>query len=117
MKLKNRLDYIRRRHLRLRKNISGTAACPRLCVSVTNQHMYVQFVDDDAAVTLAAVTTLKKGAKIKNNIAAAQELGRRAAEAAKQKGIASVVFDRGGHSYNGRVKAIAEAVRAAGIKL
>lgn len=117
MKLKNRLDYRERRHRRLRKKIIGTAARPRMCVAVTNKHMYVQFVDDGAAVTLSAVSTRTKELAGKNNRATAQRLGAMAAELAKAKGIGAVVFDRGGHAYNGRVKAIAEAARAAGMKL
>jgi len=79
--------------------------------------MYVQLVDDVAAATLVAVSTLSKEMTGKNNLANAQRLGTKAAEIAKTKGIGEVVFDRGGHAYNGRVKAIAEAARAAGMKL
>lgn len=117
MKLKTRLEYRKRRHQRLRKKVIGTAQRPRMCVSVSNKHMYVQFVDDVAAVTLAAASTRSKELAGKNNRATAQRLGTQAAEAAKAKGIVAVVFDRGGHAYNGRVKAIAEAARAAGVKV
>jgi len=95
----------------------GTAQRPRMCVNVSNKHMYVQLVDDIAAVTLASVSTLVSELAGKNNRDAAQRLGTKAAEIAKVKGINEVVFDRGGHAYNGRVKAIAEAARAAGMKL
>ena len=88
-----------------------------MCVSVSNKHMYVQLVDDVAAVTLMAVSTRVPELAGKNNCAAAQRLGSQAAEIAKSKGIGEVVFDRGGHAYNGRVKAVAEAARAAGIKI
>ena len=117
MKLKTRSDYRKRRHQRLRKKVVGTTRRPRMCVSVSNKHMYVQLVDDVAAATLAAVSTLVTELAGKNNRATAQRLGTKAAEIAKTKGIDEVVFDRGGHAYNGRVKAIAEAARAAGMKL
>lgn len=95
----------------------GTPERPRMCVRVTQQHIYVQFIDDRKAISLAAVSTLQEGASGKLNVATAQALGKKAAEAALAKGIRQVVFDRGGHKYNGRVKAIAEAARASGIKL
>ena len=117
MKLKTRSDYLKRRHQRLRKKVIGTAQRPRMCVSISNKHMYLQLVDDVAAATLAAVSTRNKELAGKNNRDAAQRLGTKAAEIAKTKGIGEVVFDRGGHSYNGRIKAIAEAARAAGMKL
>lgn len=117
MKLKTRSDYRKRRHQRLRKKVIGTNRRPRMCVSVSNKHIYVQLVDDVVAATLVAVSTRCKELAGKNNSDAAQRLGTKAAEIAKTKGIAEVVFDRGGHAYNGRVKAIAEAARAAGMKL
>ena len=117
MKLKTRSDYRKRRHQRLRKKVVGTTRRPRMCVNVSNKHMYVQLVDDAAAVTLVAVSTLVPELAGKNNSVTAQRLGTKAAEIAKTKGIGEVVFDRGGHAYNGRVKAIAEAARAAGMKL
>jgi large subunit ribosomal protein L18 len=117
MKLKTRSEYRKRRHQRLRKKVMGTTRRPRMCVSISNKHMYVQLVDDVAAATLAAVSTRSKELVGKNNRDTAQRLGTKAAEIAKTKGIGEVVFDRGGHAYNGRVKAIAEAARAAGMKL
>jgi len=117
MKLKTRLDYRKRRHQRLRKKVMGTTRRPRMCVNVSNKHMYVQLVDDVAAVTLVSVSTLAPELAGKNNLATAQRLGTQAATIAKTKGIGEVVFDRGGHTYNGRVKAVAEAARAAGMKL
>lgn len=116
MKLKTRLDYRARRHRRLRQKIHGTATRPRMSVCVSNKHMYVQFIDDVRAVTLAAVSTA--GQKpLKNNLAAAKTLGQKAAAAALAQGIQQVVFDRGGHVYQGRVQAIAAAAREAGIKI
>ena len=117
MKLKNRLDYRKRRHLRLRKKIKGTRSCPRMCVCVTNKHMYLQFVDDSSGKTLGAVSTLKSKASVKNNVSAAEDIGKRAAKTAMEKGVVNVVFDRGGHMYSGRVKALAEAARDTGLKL
>jgi large subunit ribosomal protein L18 len=117
MKLKTRLDYLKRRHQRLRQKIVGTAARPRLCVRISRRHIYIQFIDDRRGITLAALATVQAAARGKLNVAAAGALGKQAAELAKEKGIRQVVFDRGGHRYNGRVKAIAEAVRAAGMKL
>lgn len=117
MKLKTKSEYRKRRHQRLRKKVIGTVRRPRMCVSISNKHMYVQLVDDVAAATLAAVSTLVPELAGKNNRDAAKRLGTKAAELAKTKGIGEVVFDRGGHAYNGRVKAIAEAARAAGMKL
>lgn len=117
MKLKNRLDYKHRRHCRLRQKVRGSAARPRMSVCVTNKHAYVQFIDDDRGSTLAAVSTIKLKEKIGFNLAAAKELGSKAAAAALSKGIKQAVFDRGGRAYSGRVKAIAEAARATGIKI
>lgn len=117
MKLKTRLDYLRRRHRRLRNKIVGGAERPRMCVRVTHQHIYVQLIDDRRGVTLLAASTLQEETPVKLNVAAAQALGKKAATLALAQGIRQVVFDRGGHKYNGRVKAIAEAARAAGIKL
>jgi large subunit ribosomal protein L18 len=106
----------RKRHRRLRKKIWGTADRPRLCVAVTNQHLYAQFVDDEGAVTLASATTNCKELGGGKNLEAARRLGQRAAVLAKEKGIRTVVFDRGGFKYHGRVKAVADAVREAGIQ-
>ncbi len=102
-----------RRHDRVRRKIWGTAERPRMAVMVSNRHLYVQFVDDEQGRTLAAVAT-PKGSR-SPTVAQAQELGKKAAEAARAKGIATVVFDRGGYRYHGRVKAIADAAREAGL--
>ena len=117
MKTKTQKQYRERRHRRLRQKVQGTAERPRMSVFVSNQHFYVQFIDDAAAKTLAAVSTLAgalKGARL--NAETAQALGREAAEAAKAKGIAVVVFDRGGFAYGRRLKALADAAREAGLK-
>ena len=115
MKLENRKDYRIRRHRRLRQKVQGTAARPRMSIAVTNAHMYVQFIDDDAGTTLASVTTLGLDAKL--NIATAKVLGEKAAEAAKAQGISLVVIDRGGFRYHGRVKQVVEAALASGLKV
>ena len=115
MKLNNRKDYRKRRHLRLRQKIQGTAARPRMAVYISNSHMYVQFVDDDTHRILASASTLGQGLKVNCETAAA--LGGKAAAAALEKGIRLVVVDRGGFQYHGRVKAIVEAAVAAGIAI
>lgn len=115
MKLVNRKDYRVRRHMRLRQKVQGTASRPRMAVFISNSHMYVQFVDDDANRTLASVSTL--GMDANANIATAKTLGEKAAETAKAKGISLVVIDRGGFLYHGRVKQIVEAALAAGLKV
>ena len=117
MKMKNQKDYRVRRHLRLRQKLQGTAERPRMSVFVSNQHLYVQFIDDAAAKTLAAVSTVAgtlKGQKL--NVATAKQLGALAAKAAQEKGIAAVVFDRGGFAYRGRLQALADAAREGGLK-
>ena len=116
MKLETRSDYRDRRHKRLRQKISGTAARPRFSVYVSNRHMEVQLVDDDAGVTLASATTRGK-ADVNLNIATAKTIGEKVAEAAKAKGISLVVIDRGGYKYHGRVKTVVEAALAAGLKV
>ncbi len=108
-----------RRHMRLRQKVKGTASRPRLAVSFTTNNMYVQFIDDEAGHTLASMSTLSaafKALNLKRNVAAAQGLGKLAAEKAKEAGISEVVFDRGGLQYHGKVKALAEAAREAGLK-
>jgi large subunit ribosomal protein L18 len=87
-----------------------------MSIMVSNKHMYVQFVDDDRAVTLASATTCGR-AEAKHNVAAAAQLGREAAEAAVKAGIREVVVDRGGHKYHGRVKAIVESAVKAGLTI
>lgn len=112
MKKKNPAAYRKRRQMRMRRRLSGTAERPRMCVYVSNKNLYVQFIDDEAAATLASVSTLGEGGK---NVDAAAEIGRQAAEAAKAKGIEHVVFDRAGFRYGQRLKALADAAREAGL--
>ncbi|MFT5123820.1 MAG: large subunit ribosomal protein L18 [Verrucomicrobiales bacterium] len=117
MKLNTKSDYRRRRHYRIRNKIRGTALRPRMAVYRSCKHLYVQFIDDDAQATLASASTDAgelKGAS--NNSETAQKLGSLAAEAAKAKGIETVVFDRGGFAFAGKVKILADAAREAGLK-
>jgi len=105
------------RHLRLRKKVQGTAQRPRMSVCFTGQHIYVQFIDDVAGKTVAAASTnAGDGKGTKCNMDGAKKIGAIAAQAAKAKQITEVVFDRGGFQYHGRVKALADAAREAGLK-
>ncbi len=104
-------------HARVRRKISGRAERPRLAVFRSLKHFYAQLVDDERGVTLASASTLGgKGKKTGSNIEAAQEAGKKIAEAARKKDIETVVFDRGGYIYHGRVKAFAESAREQGLK-
>lgn len=106
-----------RRHLRVRRKISGTAECPRLCVYRSNKNLFVQVIDDVKGITLAQASTLDKEVKTKHaNKEAAKEVGALIAKRALEKNIKSVVYDRGGYIYHGVVKELAEAAREAGLK-
>ena len=105
-----------RRHIRVRRKISGTAERPRLCVYRSNSNIYVQVIDDVAGKTLAQASTLDKEIKTKHsNKVAAKEVGALIAKRAIEKNIKSVVFDRGGYIYHGVVKELAEAAREGGL--
>ena len=110
----NRKVQRQKRHMRLRQRVIGTAERPRMSICVTNKHMYVQFIDDDAGKTLAQANTLKDE---KANVEVAKALGAKAAEAAKAAGISTVVVDRGGFKYTGRVAAIVDACVAGGVSI
>lgn len=106
----------KRRHIRVRRKISGTAECPRLCVYRSNNNIYVQLIDDVAGNTLAQASTLDKQVKTKHsNKEAASEVGALIAKRALEKNIKSVVFDRGGYIYHGVVKELADAARKGGL--
>ncbi len=106
-----------RRHMRVRRKISGTAERPRLCVYRSNTNIYAQIIDDVAGNTLVAVSTLDKEIKTKHaNKEAAKEVGTLIAKKAAEKKIVDVVFDRGGYIYHGVVKELAEAAREGGLK-
>jgi large subunit ribosomal protein L18 len=124
MKIKNAKEYKRkRRHLRVRNKIVGTPERPRLCVFRSSLHIYAQLIDDTAGRTLVASSSLKvKTAapdgkdKASRRIMQAREVGKLLAEGAKEKGIARVVFDRGGYLYHGRIAALAEGARKNGLE-
>lgn len=115
----SRKQAIQRRHRRIRQKLSGTAQQPRLCVFRSNQHIYAQVIDDVAQHTLTAASSLepqlreqlKSGATCEASVA----VGKLVAQRALEKGIQTVVFDRGGYLYHGRVKALADAAREAGL--
>ena len=108
------------KHRRLRNRFAGTAERPRLAVFRSNNHMYAQIIDDTVGNTLVSASTLEKDVKAElektNDVAAAAYVGKVIAEKAKAKGITTVVFDRGGFIYQGKVKALAEAAREAGLE-
>ena len=106
-----------RRHIRVRRKISGTAERPRLCVYRSNTNLYVQIIDDVTGNTLVSASTLDKEVKTKHaNKEAAKEVGAMIAKKALEKNIDTVVFDRGGYIYHGVVKELAEAAREGGLK-
>jgi large subunit ribosomal protein L18 len=113
---KKRLKQLRR--YRIRKKLSGTSARPRMVATFSNSHIYVQFIDDGAGKTLTSASTLRKGAPAKSNanVKSAASIGKSAAEAAQSKGIKAVVFDRAGTRYHGKIKALADAAREAGLQ-
>ena len=113
----NRKNERQRRHLRIRKKISGTAECPRLCVCRTNNNIICQIIDDVKGITLTQASTLDKEVKTKHaNVEAAKEVGALIAKRAIEKNIKTVVYDRGGYIYHGVVKAVAEAAREGGLE-
>lgn len=119
-KLKAKQAALARRHRRVRGKVTGTAERPRLCVTRTNAHIYAQIIDDRSGRTLAAAasneseigTSLKSGANVDAAKAVGEAVGKRAVDA----GVNEVVFDRGGRLYHGRVKALADGARSAGLK-
>lgn len=114
-------DKIRKRiHRRIRQRLAGSAGRPRLNVYRSLNHIYAQLIDDASGQTVAAASTAqggKKGAKrTGGNVASAKEIGKQIAQRAQEKGIKKVVFDRGGYLYHGRIKALADAAREAGLE-
>ncbi|MCL1798785.1 MAG: 50S ribosomal protein L18 [Eggerthellaceae bacterium] len=118
-KLQEKQAGLRRRHTRVRGKISGTPARPRLCVTRSNANLYVQVIDDVAGKTLCAASTLGADFKATNKsgatIEGASALGELIGKKAKDSGVTEVVFDRGGNLYHGRVKAVADGAREAGL--
>jgi large subunit ribosomal protein L18 len=108
------------RKWRIRKKVSGTTERPRMSVTFSNEHIYVQFIDDAKGVTVASASTRHKTTpdreKLAANVESARKIGTLAAGAAKAKGVSAVVFDRNGARYHGKVKALADAAREAGLK-
>jgi large subunit ribosomal protein L18 len=108
----------RRRKAHTKKKVRGTAERPRLTVFRSNMHIYAQIIDDEKGVTLVSAGSMGKQSAVSygGNVKAAKEIGKQIAEAAKAKGITQVCFDRGHYLYHGRVKALADAAREAGLK-
>lgn len=116
----SRKDIREKKHSRLRNRISGTTECPRLAVFRSNNHMYAQIIDDSVGNTIVAASTVEKSIKEAleqtDNVDAAAYVGKVVAERALEKGIKTVVFDRGGFIYQGKVQALADAAREAGLE-
>lgn len=119
-KLEKKQAGLRRRHRRVRGKVSGTAARPRMCVTRSNSNIYVQVIDDVTRTTICGVSTLgpefKATGKSGATVEGAAELGKIAGQKALDKGVTEIVFDRGGNLYHGRIKALADAAREAGLK-
>lgn len=121
-KLKDKRAGLRKRHYRIRNKMSGTAERPRLAVFRSSKHIYAQIIDDETGHTLVSASTSIKEArdqlsgKSGGNVTAAAIVGRMVAERAKEKGVTKVSFDRGGFKYHGRIKALANAAREAGLE-
>ena len=114
---KSRADIRQGVHSRIRKKVRGTAERPRLAVFRSLHHIYAQVIDDGTGTTLATASTIEKslGLKTGGNVEAAKAVGKTIAERAQKAGVSSVVFDRGGYVYHGRVKALLDATREAGL--
>ena len=116
----SREAHRQRVHVRTRKNMAGTPERPRLCVHRSSRHIRAQVIDDHNGATVVSASSLDKEVRSKikggGNIAASKIVGKMIAERARAKGIENVVFDRGGYQYHGRVQALAEAAREAGLK-
>ncbi|MCD8199375.1 MAG: 50S ribosomal protein L18 [Coriobacteriaceae bacterium] len=119
-KSKTKKAQQQRRKNRVRGKVTGTAECPRLCVTRSNNHIYAQVIDDVAANTLCSASSLdaefKSCGKSGGNVEGAAEVGKLIGKRASDAGIDQIVFDRGGHLYHGRVKALADGAREAGLK-
>ena len=118
IKKQSRNDVRKARHARVRDKISGTATTPRLNVFRSNNNIFAQIIDDEKAVTLVSASSIDKDLKLENGstIEAASKVGELLAKRAKEAKITTVVFDRGGYLYHGRVKALAEAARENGLE-
>ncbi|MFS8651366.1 MAG: 50S ribosomal protein L18 [Caldibacillus sp.] len=118
IKKPSRNELRKKRHARIRAKISGTPERPRLSVYRSNKHIYAQLIDDTKGVTLVSASTLDKDFDLENtnNLEAAQKVGELIAKKAVEKGYKSVVFDRSGYLYHGRIKALAESARENGLE-
>ena len=120
IKKQSRVEVRVKKHMKVRNRLSGTAERPRLAVFRSNNHMYAQIIDDTVGNTLVSASTLQKDVKDglakTNNVEAAEKLGEVIAKKALDKGITNVVFDRGGFIYQGKIKALADAAREAGLQ-
>lgn len=117
MSLLKRKEVRRRIHRRIRRKVSGSADRPRLAVHYSNQHIYAQLIDDQAGRTIVAASTMDKSIEnAASNVACAQAVGKLLADRAKDAKVEAVVFDRGGHLYHGKIKALADAAREAGLQ-
>ncbi len=117
MSVKTKQDIRTRIHERIRKRVAGSAARPRLAVYRSQSHVYAQVIDDRAGRTIVSASSAEKsGTASGGNLAGAKAIGKLIAERAKAQGVSKVVFDRGGYLYHGRVKALADAARAAGLE-
>jgi large subunit ribosomal protein L18 len=117
IKMIEKKEIRNRIHQRIRRKLAGTAERPRLAVFRSVAHIYAQVIDDAARTTLVSASSVDKDGKTKGgNVAAAKAIGKLVAQRAQEKGIKSVVFDRGGYQYHGRIKALADAAREAGLE-
>ncbi len=116
----SRSDVRVKKHMRVRNHLAGTSARPRLAVFRSNNHMYAQIIDDSVGNTLVSASTVEKSVKAElektNDVDAAAYVGKVIAERALEKGIKSVIFDRGGFVYHGKIQALADAAREAGLE-
>jgi len=113
-------NHIKLRHVRIRKRVHGSEGRPRLCVHFSGQHIYAQVIDDTIGKTVAAVSTVEKGLRGSQrshaNVTTAEKVGALLAQRTLEQNIRRVVFDRGGFTYHGKVKALADAARSAGLE-
>ena len=117
IKKQPRKQIRQRIHVRIRKKLTGTKERPRLAVYRSVSHIYAQIIDDSKGATLVSASSVDKGGRTNGgNVAAAKAIGKLVAERAKEKGVTTVVFDRGGYQYHGRIKALADAAREAGLE-
>ena len=120
MRTQKKLNLAQRRHWRVRKKIAGTSERPRMTVAFTGEHIYVQFIDDVKGTTLASTSTRAKSTpdreKLAANVESAKKIGALAGKIAVDKGIKTIVFDRGDGRFHGKVKALADAAREAGLQ-